>query len=78
MSFSMQGSRGKVRHRLRPPKSETRGPRGVVGKHAKNTYRKTILDATRAFDFAKTRESKGGVFTRALGKVTGIFARGNR
>ena len=78
MSFNMMGSTGQVRHRLHPPKSETRGPRGIVGKHAKNKYKKTILDATRTFDFAKTRESKGSVFTRALGKVKSIFARGNR
>jgi hypothetical protein len=77
MAFAVKGSVGSVRHRIHPRKAETRGSRGVVGKHAKHRYNKTVLDATRKFEFERTRDSKG-VLTKALGKVKGFFARGNR
>lgn len=77
MSFTMAGTRGAIRHRT-TPKGYGQGSRGVVDKHGRNKTRKQKLDAERSFDFAKTQDSKPNVFKRALGKVTSVFARGNR
>jgi hypothetical protein len=74
MSFLISG--GTTRFRLHPPKSKTRGPRGIVGKHDKQAIRKKALDHAHTFDFAATKEKKQSIFAG----VKRFFnkARGNR
>ena len=76
MAFSMDGTRGTIRHRIHPKNAEVRGPRGVVGKHDKQATRKKFLDRTRGFQFEGHAKAKPGL----LAGIRRIFtkARGNR
>ena len=68
MSFSMMGSRGKVRHRIHPRK--VKGPSGYKGDRAlpvvtgKRTH-------TKLYD-----EPKKGLFAGVLNKAKSLFRRG--
>jgi len=73
MSFSMMGTRGQVRIRI-TPKGYGRGPRGVVGKHDRNAYKKAVLNAkTPVFS---TPEKKSGLFNKVASGVRNLFRRG--
>ena len=73
MSFTIFGSAGSIRHRIHPKRSETRGPRGVVGSSTRKPAIVVPTVVRKHTVHPAARAKKTSLVTKAFRKVKGLF-----